>query len=403
MKRPGLSGWIFIGFAAGLILGAVFGREVVFLQPIGDLFLRLMQMIVLPLVIVTILHGVSHLGEVSKLRRIGGKVLLFFVVTTVLSAATGVILANLFKPGVGVKLAAVDPSAIHKVSTPSLVDTLLGMAPANPFVALVEGNLIQVIFFCILLGIAITMAGETAAGVKKILSAANEIIFRLVDFVLWSAPFGIASLCAVTVGVNGWSVFGPMGKLILIDYLGAAIILFVLHGSIIRFYLRVRLKVFFRKILQVWAVTAGTASSNAALPVSMQTTRQDFNVPDDIVGFTLPLGATMNMNGAANYFALVVVFASQVYGIEMTIAEQFTTVLLASLISIGAPGVGGGGIVLTLLLLKTMDLPLDIIGMIAAIYRIIDTAHTTANVTGDIVAAMVVAKSEKVWSHHDLA
>lgn len=392
-----LSSYIFLGFVIGILLGIIFGKSIIVIQPVGELFLKLMQMIVVPLITITIIHGITNLGDITKLKRIGGKVVVYYFITTALAATIGIILANIFQPGAGVELSNINTNINHQIESPSFVKTILDMVPSNPFDALTQGNLIQIIVFSSLIGVSITISGEKAAGIKNFFAEANDVVFKLVNIIIWTAPVGVGALIAVTIGLNGFSIFGPMGKLIFVDFLGASVILFVFYVAILKLYVRIGIGEFFGKILKVWVVTASTASSTATLPVSMKVMKEDFQAPDDIIGFALPLGATINMNGAANYFAIVVLFAAQVYGINMTLSEQIITVLLATLVSIGAPGIAGGGIVLTIMLLKTMSLPMDIIGMIAAVYRIIDTVHTTVNVSGDLVATLVVSKSEKLW------
>jgi len=355
-------------------------------------------MIVVPLITCTIIHGVSNLGDITKLKRIGVKILAYYICTTICAASVGIIVSHLIKPGSRFNLENVISSEVQQVSAPTFSETILDMVPSNPIESLASGNLIQIIVFSVLIGISITIAAEKAISIKKFFDEASEVVYKLTNLVLATAPVGVAVLIADSVGTHGLKIFGPLGKLILADYLEAVIILLVIYTPVLKFLIGIKLKDFYRNIIKVWTVTASTTSSSATLPVSMKVAREDLGVPEEIVGFTLPLGATINMDGAANYFAIAVIFASQVYGIPMTISQQIMTVLMATLISIGAPGIMGGGIVLTVMLLNTMGLPLEIMGLVAAIYRIIDIGHTTLNVTGDIIATLFISKSEKIWT-----
>lgn len=227
-------------------------------------------------------------------------------------------------------------------------------------------------------------------------------MYRMTSIVMSTSPYGVCALMACTIGQYGLKIFGPLGKFILCDYLNCAIIAFIMYFLILKFMGKVRFSYFMRKILPLWAVTASTTSSSGSLPVTMRITNEDFKVEEELYGFSLPLGATINMNAGGAYYAIAVVFAAQIYGVHMTLAQDLTVILLATLISIGSPGIPGGGIVMTVMLLTTMGLPVDVMGMIAGIYKIIDIAHTTINVTGDVVSTIAVARSENMI-HDDYA
>lgn len=199
---------------------------------------------------------------------------------------------------------------------------------------------------------------------------------------------------ACAIGQYGTKIFGPLGKFILCDYLNCAVIVFVMYFLILKFMGKVKFPYFMRKILPLWAMTAATTSSSGSLPVTMRITRDDFKVEEELYGFSLPLGATINMNAGGAYYSAAVVFAAQIYGVPLTLTQEITIVILATLISVGSPGIPGGGIVMTIMLLTTMGLPVDIMGNVAGIYKIIDIAHTTINCTGDVVSTIAVARSE---------
>lgn len=296
--------------------------------------------------------------------------------------------------GVGFVMDAVTAGNYKATEMPSFADTMVSLIPSNPVKALVDGNMMQIIVFSVFLGIAITILKGKTQTVRTFFNEATEIMYKITGIVMELSPYGVCVLIACSIGQYGMKVFGPLGKFILADYLCLAIIVGVMYVLILKFMGRIRLGYFFRKIMPLWLVTASTTSSSGSLPVTMRITQDDFGVDEELAGFSLPLGATINMNAGGAYYAMAVVFASQIYGIDLSLSQQLMLVLLSTLISVGSPGIPGGGIVMTIMLLTTMGLPIEIMGMIAGIYRIIDMGHTTINVTGDVVCSIAVARGE---------
>jgi len=396
-KRIQLSTKIFIGFGLGILLGIIFKEKVMVIKPLGDLFLRLIKMIVVPLVLFSIISGVASIGDIQKLKRVGSKTLLYYIITTLVSGIIGLVVARIIRPGSGFALSMIKAGEVEAKTAPKFTDTLLNMVPTNPVDALVRADLMQIIIFALFFGIAITIVGAKAKPVKDFFDGATETMYKLTSIVMEFSPIGVTALIASSVGEYGLKIFGPLSKLILADYIGLILIVAVLYVIMLKLIAKVSLKDFFKYIPEIWAVTASTTSSSGTLPVTLRVTEDKFKVQEELASFTLPLGATMNMNGAANYFAIAVIFASQIYGIEMSFFQQFMIIVLATMISVGAPGIPGGGIVLTIMLLNTMGLPIDIVGLIAGIYRIIDMGHTTLNVTGDVVSTLCIARTEKMF------
>ena len=393
-RKMQLSTKVFIGFGLGIVLGLIFKEDILVIKPFGDLFLRLIKMIVVPLVFFSVTGGIANMGDIKKLRRVGGKTLLFYLMTTAVSGAIGLTVANLMNPGGGFSIDLIKQGAVQAKAAPKLSDTLLNMVPTNPVQALVEGNLIQIILFAVFLGIAITIIGEKGKSLKNICDNAAEAMYKITAIVMEYSPIGVTALIAAAVGEYGLKIVGPLSSLILADYVGMLLITVVMYSVMLKFIAKVNLGHFFKNISKVWAVTASTTSSSGTLPVTIRVTEEDFKVKPELAGFTLPLGATMNMNGAAVYFAVATVFVSQIYGVHLTLVQQIMTVLLSTLIAVGAPGIPGGGIVMTIMLLGTMGLPIEIMGLIAGIYRILDIGHTTVNVTGDVVSTLCIAETE---------
>lgn len=394
-----MSAKVFLGFGLGIALGLIFQKDILFIQPIGDLFLKLIQMIVIPMVFLSIISGIASIGDIGKLRRLGTRVLGFYIVTTVLSAVIGLIVAHIMQPGANFPTnQIINTGESIKAAEPMTVSqTILSMIPTNPLEALATGNLIQVIVFAVFIGIAITILGSQVTNVKRVIDEANLIMFKITDIVMKVTPYGVAALVACSVGQYGLSIFNILGKFILTHYIGAFSVVFIMYVFIIKYIAKISLKDFFTKITEVWLVAFSTTSSSGTLPVTMRVTEEKFHVKDELASFSLPIGATINMNGIAVYYAVTVLFVAQVYNVDLTLMQQVMFIFMTTLISIGTPGIPNSGIVLTIMLLTTMGLPIEIMGMIVGIFRLIDMIHTALNVTGDVVSTLAVARLEHMY------
>ena len=397
LKKMELSTKVFIGFAIGLLAGVLFKESAMVAKPIGDLFLNLISMIVVPLVAFSIASGVSNMGDINKLKRIGAKTLLFYILTTAFSGMIGLAVAHIIAPGQGFEIGLISTEQVQTKEMASFAETILNMVPTNPFKALADGNLMQVIVFSVFFGIGMTLLGNKAEPIKKVVDNVSEVMLKVTGIIMEFSPYGVAALIAASVGEYGLEIFGPLTKFILADYVGMIAVVFLLYIFMLTVIAKVPLKKFFTHIPEVWAVAASTTSSSGTLPVSIKVAEEKFGVKKELASFSLPLGATINMNGAAVYYAVGIIFVAQIYGVEMSIFEQLTTIVMTTLISIGSPGIPGGGIVMMVMLLNTMGLPTPIIGLIAAIYRIIDMGHTTLNVTGDMVSTLCIARMENLF------
>ena len=315
MKKLSMSAKVFLGFGLGAVLGLVFQEKILFVQPVGDLFLKLIQMIVIPLIFCSIISGIASIGDVAKLKRIGAKVMGFYIVTTILSTILGLAVSHLMQPGRGFGISSIVESGEPiKAAEPMTVGSaILGMVPSNPVAALAKGDLIQTIVFAVFVGVALTILGEKAARVKGVIDEATQVMFKITDLVMRATPYGVCALAACSTGAYGLSVFGVMGKFILTHYMAAASIVVFIYLFIIKGIAKIPLSDFFRKISEVWWVAFSTTSSSGTLPVTLRVTEQEFHVRHELASFTLPLGATVNMNGIAAYYAVTVLFVSQIY------------------------------------------------------------------------------------------
>ncbi|HAE92447.1 dicarboxylate/amino acid:cation symporter [Tissierella praeacuta] len=396
-KKLGLSAKVFIGFGLGIILGIIFKEKVLVLKPVGDMFLRLIKMIVVPLILFSITAGVCSIGDMQKLKRIGSKTLLYYLFTTTLAGGISLTIANVINPGKGLSVEEIvaTETVYEAAATPSVGETILQMIPDNIFTAFTTGNLMQIIVFSLFVGIAIIIMGDRGVRVRNFFESGAEIMYTITGMVMETSPYGVAALIACSVGAYGMKIFGPLAIFIGTVYL-ALISVILMYAVMLKLIGKVSLRQFFRKIPELWLVTSSTTSSSGSLPITLNVAKNKFGVAEELSSFTLPLGATMNMNGGVCFYAASVIFVSQIYGIELSFTQQAMTVLMATLVSVGAPGIPGGAIVMSTMLLSTMGLPLDVVGMIAGIFRLIDMGTTTINVTGDVVSTICIARGENM-------
>ncbi|MBM6680117.1 cation:dicarboxylate symporter family transporter [Pseudoflavonifractor capillosus] len=397
-KKLSLAAKTFIGFGIGIVIGLVFGEKATILAPLGDIFLNMIQMIVVPMVFLSITAGVASLGDLRKLRNIGVKVVGIYAITSALSVCIGLVMANLIDPGAGFDMSLLSGGTEYEAQEmPSIIDTLVGMFPSNIFVAFTEANMLQIIVFSVFLGVSLIILEERGARLVTAIQDLTEAMYKITGIVMKFSPIGVAALLAESVGAYGLSIFGPLGKLILTVYASDVILVLLMYVPMVAILARFPLGVFFRNIWRLWVVTASTTSSSGSLPVTTSITNEDFKVSPELSAFSLPLGATINMNGGCIYYAAAIVLTAQMYQIDLSPAALINIVISTVLVAMGCPGVPGGAIIMTTILLTNMGMPLEVVGLIAGIFRLIDMANTTFNCTGDVVTTLVVARSENMF------
>lgn len=393
MKKISLLTWIMIGLIVGVLAGIVFGPKIAVVKPLGDLFLRLIMMIVVPLVFSSLVVGAASTGDVRKLGRIGGKTMVYYLSTTAFAVTIGLILANLAGVGKGLSL-DVGKAAFEAKKAPSVIDTLLNIIPKNPVASMSGGDMLQIIAFALFLGIAITLVGGKGKPVLEFFESFADLMYRITGMVMAFAPFGVFGLVAPVVGKHGASVLLPLIKVILVVYLGCILHAALTYSSLIYIFARMNPLKFFKGAFPAMAVAFSTTSSSGTLPVTMRATEENLGVSKRIGSFMLPLGATINMDGTALYQGVCALFIAQIYGIDLTFVQQMQVVLAATLASIGTAGVPGAGLIMLTMVLQAVGLPLEGIALIAGIDRILDMIRTTVNVTGDAAGAVIVAATE---------
>lgn len=373
---------------------------------LGKLFLALIKMVVVPLVFCSLVVGVASLGDFRKLGRLGGRTILFFTGTTVVALIIGVGLTNLIKPGELMSAAdraslleSYQSAASDKVSdaaaAPSMVDQLVGIVPTNPITALATGEMLQIIFFGLMLGVALTLMKQARAKpVVDFLDGLNEAMVMLVHVAMKLAPVGVAALLFKVVGTTGLSVLAALGVYGLVVVVGLTLHMVLTYGLVLRFGAKVPFFKFLKAIRPAMLLAFSTSSSSATLPVTKECVEDNANVSPQVASFVLPLGATVNMDGTALYQGVAAIFIAQIYGMDLGLADQLTIVTSATLASVGAAGVPGAGMITLAMVLTAVGVPTEGLALVLGVDRLLDMFRTTTNVVGDSTAAAFMARLE---------
>ena len=403
-KKLGLTTKIFIG----LILGALVGILMHYVVPsgyvkdtilvngvfyvVGNGFLRLMQMLVVPLVFCSLVCGSAAIGDTKTLGKVGVKTLGFYLITTALAVGVALSLANVIDPGIGLNMGAIVAADTAAVSTDvSFADTLLNIIPKNPIQGIANGEMLQIIFFAMIVGIILAKLGEKSSAVFNFFTQFNDIMMEMTMMVMSLAPFGVFCLIAKTFSGIGFDAFIPLLKYMISVLIALGIQCFGVYMVMLVIFTRLNPVKFIKKFLPVMAFAFSTATSNATIPLSIETLGEKMGVSRRISSFTIPLGATINMDGTAIMQGVAVVFAAQAFGIDLGIQEYLMVIATATLASIGTAGVPGVGLITLSMVFNSVGLPLEGITLIMGIDRILDMTRTAVNITGDAVCTTVVA------------
>ncbi|AGB41085.1 Na+/H+ dicarboxylate symporter [Halobacteroides halobius DSM 5150] len=384
---------ILIGLILGIILGFILGPTAKALKPFGSLFIRLIRMVIIPLVFSSLVVGAASIGDPKSLGRIGGKTIAFYLVTTAFAVIIGLLMGNILQPGVNLNM-DVGQVTMQAKEPPALSETLLNIVPKNPIMALQQGNMLQIIVFSLVLGVTLTLIGDKGKPVLEFFDSLAETMYKMTAMVMELAPYGVLALIASVVGSFGLSVLLPLIKVIIAVYIGCLIHWLITYGGAIKFFSQLKITEFFKGISSAQIFAFSTCSSSGTLPVTTKCCRENLGASDKITSFVLPLGATVNMDGTALYQGVCALFVAQVYGLDLSIAQQLVVVLTATLASIGTAGVPSAGLIMLTLTLKSVGLPLEGVALIAGIDRILDMARTVTNITGDSAATVIVGSSE---------
>lgn len=384
---------ILIGLIGGIFFGLIFGEQFTALNVLGKIFIDLLKMLVGILVFASIVTGICHINDPRKLGRIGLRTIGFYSFTTLISICFGLFFSYLIKPGRGLLLFSEIASerASRKID---LLDFIASMVPANPFAALAEGNILQVIVFAVFFSFAIILAGEKGKPVLSFFESISEVMNELTHLIMKFAPYGVFALIATSVGSMGLRVILPLMKFLVCNYLACLCQILIVFTLALRFLADTPIMPFFKGMKDAIVLAFTTSSSAATLPVSMECTREELGVSEDISGFVLSLGSTINMNGGAIGLAVSSIFIAQAYGIELTWLKIAVLILTSLLSAIGAAGIPGQGVVMLSIVLNSIGLPLEGIALVAGVDRLREMVSTVVNILGDAVAALYVARTE---------
>lgn len=388
------------GIAVGLGMSFMGGRDVAwiaavcdFMSFLGNVFIRLIRMVIVPLVFFSIVSAMAELKDLKKLRSIGLKTILMFTFTTAIALTIGLVWVNIIRPGDGIVLTeAVD--TVNVAEMPGIYDTLLDLIPLNVFEAFTNGSMLQIIVFSIFVAVALMLLGDKAEKAEKAFKMGATIMYKIIDIIVLYIPVGVFGLMTNAMATYGTSILGNIFKFILTDYLSAFTHLLIVYVPLLIFVAKVNPIKYLKVAFESWLVAFSTCTSMASLPVSMKNAKEKLGIPEETASFVLPFGATANMDGTGIFFGLIVVFAAQVAGVQLTIGQMASLVLQATLLSVGCAAVPQIGLVIGTTMITTMGLPVEVIGLVTGIYRIIDQIHTATNATGDLVVAACVASTE---------
>jgi Na+/H+-dicarboxylate symporter len=406
LKKIKLHTKIFIGLILGVVVGLVFGEKALIIEPVGTIFLRLITMIVVPLVLVSLMLGTASLGDIRKLGRIGFKTIVYFMITTMIAISIGLVLANIVKPGTGLNEevkaelyksyeSKAQVSIQRMEEKPSLKDILINVVPTNPVRALIDGNMLQVIFLGLLFGLILTLIKKSKSEMLiKFLDGVNDAIIQVVHIAMRLAPYGVLALIAAVIGQYGVNILVTLLKYSLVVVGGLLIYTISVNSLSLSLLGRMNPLLYFKAVKEAMIIAFSTSSSNAALPVSLECV-EHIGVPREYSSFVIPLGATINMDGTALYQGVAAVFIAQIYGIPLVITDQITIVLMATLASVGAAGVPAAGIITLAMVLTQIGIPLEGIALILGVDRFLDMCRTTTNIIGDMTCAVVIKQTEE--------
>ena len=396
-RKLSLTAKIFISLVLGVVVGwALQGNPhiaVDYIKPFGTIYLNLIKMVVVPVVLLSIMQGIVSLQDVRKVGAIGARTVAFYMCTTALAVTLGLLFANLLNVGGGYVIAT-EGLAYEAKEAPSFIDTLVNIFPSNFFKPLAEANMLQVIVTAILFGFGIILAGEKGKAAEAVVNSCAEVSFKVMDMIIRLSPIGVFALICPVVAQNGLAVLLPLLKVILVAYVGYLCHMVVVYSASVKAFAGMSPLTFFKGMSRPILFAFSSASSVGTLPFNMEAT-QALGARREVASFVLPLGATINMDGTAIYQGVCAIFIAQIFGIGLSIPQQLTIILTATLASIGTAGVPGSGMIMLAMVLQSVGLPVEGIALVAGIDRILDMGRTVVNITGDAACTICVDAWEK--------
>ncbi len=388
--------YIFIGLLLGILYGLILPTKIRYVAWLGELFMRALKMIIVPLVLTSIISGVANIGSASNLGRLGLKTLTYYILSSLAAILTGLFFVNLLKPGVNANL-GLQKTVENLPAAQSLKDVILGIVPTNIFEAFVKGDMLSIIFFSMLFGYFITKIGKKySEQLVNLFNGTFEAMMKLTQFIIKFTPFGVFGIIAKVVAENHnlGQLASSLGYYMLVVLMGLVFHAFITLPIAVRLLAKVNPFKFMRAMSEALLTAFSTSSSGATLSLTMENIKNKVGVSNKIASFTLPLGATINMDGTALYELVVAMFIAQAYGIHLSFGQQFIAVFTALLASIGAAAIPMAGLIMISVILTTLGLPLEGLGLVLAVDRILDMFRTSVNVWSDSCAAVIIARSE---------
>ncbi len=379
------------------------------IKPLGNIFIRLLSFLAIPLVIATLIVGAASLKDIRKLGRVGGKTFGIYIITTAIAISIGLGAANIIKPGEKVSVQAKErlmgtyqddsPGDIDEEMGIDILDFLVQIVPKNPINAMADGRMLQIVFFAVFFGITLTLIDKSKSDpVIRLFDGISDVMIKMVDVIMLLAPYGVFALIAATVADFGFDILQTLVWYMGAVILGLALQTFIVYPALLKFVGKSGPIKYFKAMRNAQAIAFSSSSSAATLPVTLDAVENKLGIPKQIAGFVLPLGATINMDGTALYQGVAAVFIAQVYGMDLTMAEQLTIVLTAVLASIGTAPVPGVGIIMLVIILQSVNIPPEGIALILGVDRLLDMCRTVTNVTGDGAVAVTIAGTEKKYN-----
>lgn len=406
-KKFSLTSQMFIGLLAGLIFGVILNlwvpssyfRDTVLVDGIfyvvGNGFIRLMKMLVVPLVLCSLVCGSSAIGDTKSLGKVGGKTIVFYLCTTALAVTIAIMVANLIKPGIGLDMSSIVKSDVTTAESTSVSDTILNIIPENPFGSLANGTMLQVILFALIIGVLLAKMGERAELITNFFNQCNDLMMEMTNLIMKAAPIGVFCMIAKTFAGLGFDGFVPLLKYMGSVVSGLGIQCFIIYMILLFVFTRLNPLKFLKKFFPVMGFAFSTSTSNATIPMNIDTLEEKIGVSRKVSSFTIPLGATINMDGTSIMQGVAVVFAAQAYGINLGVKGYITVIATATLASIGTAGIPSVGLVTLSMVFTSVGLPVEAIALIMGIDRILDMLRTAVNITGDAVCTTIVAYQNK--------
>ncbi|MSO14008.1 dicarboxylate/amino acid:cation symporter [Candidatus Aquarickettsia rohweri] len=386
---------VIIGMILGILFG-VFGKDYAqYLQPFGEVFLNMIKMVVVPLILFSILNGITNVSDASTFGRLGTRAFLIYMFTTAFAVTIGLTFANIFEPGLGLTIDLTNPTE-HQQNK-SLKDLFVNIIPSNPIKAMADGRTLQIVVFAFFTGFALILIGDKGREVKNLITSCTHLVFKMIQLVIQLTPYGVFAIMSWVVADYGIEVMLHLGKFILV-VLGALFVQYILFGVMLLVIARINPLPFFSKMLTTQALALATSSSKATLPTAISELRNKVGVSKGSASFILPLGAAVNMDATAIYLGICAVFFAQIFGINLDFNHYIILILTATIGSIGAAGFPGGSMVMMGMVLSSVGLPLEGIGVILGIDRLLEMVRTMINITGDCTVTLIVDKMEGTFN-----